>query len=214
MPTSFSETLDLYISGPVLIFNNTDLFIDGHTDDSIYLFLKVDTPLDIYGNIEFSTLGSEDGYTNISQKTLPLTLKSYYFNSLNLYLHVNETGYLNNSMSLFMTSNNKEINNLLNLYLENNVYSFTNYMPLLINGLGINNNWYPLYNYIDMYIDREYEALTYTINLYVNSSEEFNNNLNLLTNGNTTFTDSVELFCSNGMESFDNLITLYTHGFQ
>lgn len=228
MPTNFFNELNLYISGPLSINDsfplfidgpkttddNINLFIDGHTNSSIQLFLKTDNILEIYGNIELNTLGSDPNYTNISQKTLPLFLQPLFFNSLNLYLNVDNIGYFNYSIPLFMTSENKQVNNFLTLYLQNNVFDFTNYLTLLIKGLGINKNWYPQSNYVDMYISREYEALTNVVDLYINSSEEFNSFINLIVDGNTLFTSSIELFCSNGIIEFGETVTLYTNGFQ
>lgn len=211
MPTNISNNINLYISGPNQINDSINFVTYGGNGNNLQLFLQVDNPTILTKGIGLNTHGSQEGQTNSSQKSLALFTKSLLEDQLNLFVKVDEIGYFDFSKALTVLGGNKLSSNSITLFLQNNGISIG--MSLLINGLGENSGWYPNNNYINMYIERDYEGLGSSINMYIVANEEFFNNIDLITYGKTTYNNSLNLFNVGGTATLGKRLNLYTHGF-
>jgi hypothetical protein len=206
-----NDSLSLYISGPEQINDSISLTTYGGNGNNLRLFIQVDNPTTLSKNLGLNTYGSQEGETNSSQKSLALFTRSLTEDQFNLFVKVDEIGYFNFSKPLMILGNNKVISNNLNLFLQNNGISTG--VSLLIKGLGENSGWYPNSNYMNMYIERDYEGLGNSINMYILSNEAFLNNIDLITYGKTTYNNSLNMFNVGGTATYGNRLNLYTHGF-
>lgn len=206
-----NNSLNLYISGPNQINDSINFVTYGGNGNNLQLFLQVDNPTILTKGIGLNTHGSQEGQTNSSQKSLALFTKSLLEDQLNLFVKVDEIGYFDFSKALTVLGGNKLSSNSITLFLQNNGISIG--MSLLINGLGENSGWYPNNNYINMYIERDYEGLGNSINMYIAANEEFFNNIDLITYGKTTYNNSLNLFNVGGTATLGKRLNLYTHGF-
>lgn len=211
MPTNLSDNLNLYISGPNQINDSINFVTYGGNGNNLKLFIQVDNPTVLPKNIGLNTYGSQVGQTNSSQKSLALFTKSLIEDQLSLFIKVDEIGYFNFSKALTILGDNKSLSNSITFFLQNNGISIG--MSLLIKGLGENSGWYPNNNYINMYVERDYEGLGNSINMYISASEEFFNDVDLITYGKTTYNNSLNLFNVGGTATFGKRLNLYTHGF-
>lgn len=205
------NSLNLFINGPIQFNDNITLIVEGRSGNNFNLFIKTENIIYNNQNIEFSTIGSIEGVTNYQQLTLPLSIKSSLFNKFEFYLKVDEVGYLNNQKDFFIDGAYSSYFNNIQLFLQNDAKY--NGFDLLITGTGTNENWYPKNSNLNMYIERDYEALTGSLSMYILSNQNFNDSLDLITYGKTEYTNSMYLFNAAGIDKFNKNITFYIHGF-
>ena len=205
------NSLNLFINGPIQFNDNITLIVEGRSGNNFNLFIKTENIIYNNQNIELSTIGSIEGVTNYQQLTLPLSIKSSLFNKFEFYLKVDEVGYLNNQKDFFIDGAYSSYFNNIQLFLQNDAKY--NSFDLLITGTGTNENWYPKNSNLNMYIERDYEALTGSLSMYILSNENFNDSLDLITYGKTEHTNSMYLFNAAGIDKFNKNITFYIHGF-
>lgn len=211
MPTNFSEGANLYINGHETITESFGLVTEGGNGGHLPLFVQVDNPTEFSNIVSLSTYGSEVGETNSSQKSLALFTKSINEVQANLFIKVDDIGYFDFSKSLVILGDNKILSKNINLFLHND--GLSDGATLFIKGLGINRGWYPKNNYMNMYIERDYEAIGSSVNMYVSANELFFEDMDLITYGKTTYDNSLNLFNVGGTASFNKKLNLYTHGF-
>lgn len=211
--SNFNDYLQLVIKGPIQQTVGANLFIDGHPNNSIPLFIKVDNPATISEYIGLNTLGSIEGQTNESLKTLTLYTKSSNEGVIPLYIKVEDFGVFNFVINLSISGQNQNLESSVPLFIQNNTNEITNGMPLFARGLGTSAGWYPNNNSMELYLEREFEGIAVPLNLMIMSNDQFFENFDLITNGHDTYTESLELICGGGIDNFNNTISLYIHGY-
>lgn len=185
-----SNAFDLFLYNSLPF--TRELFVRGGFDKDIELFLKQDPQIsmplyigtDIFPEYSISTnlyMQGEESF-RLFYKNLNLFIKNFFGQDTPLYMEAASVAYSNNQMILYTQSfqivNN--INSNINLTLFNNIDGSFSSAPLLTKGLGISDNYLPFDNYMNMFMQRDYES--------------FSEPLNLTIHGNTTFTDYITLF--------------------
>jgi hypothetical protein len=215
MPTTLPTTLNLFIGGPNPYNSNIDMAIIAHEifTKPFKLFVKSDDVKNYNDYLNLNVFGSEVGYTNTSEKSLRLYIKSSVENSTTLFVKVESTGYKNSNKTLYIKGSNKQTLDSLNLFLKNTTSQSLDFIKLHIIGSGVNYGWFPNGDGMNLFIEREFEGIASSLTLFVSANNSYSDLTNLHIHGNTTFTSSLDLFNAGGIGLEGQLFTLYTHGY-
>lgn len=215
MPTTLPQTLNLYISGPNPHNSSINFSTIAHDvfTKPFTLFVKCD---DVQYNNDYLNLnifGSDVGYTNTSEKSLRLYIKSSVENSTTLFIKVDSIGYKNTNRTLYIKGANKQVTDSLKLFLQNDTSASVDLLRLYISGAGQNPGWFINGDGMSLFIERQYEGIGSALTLFVSSNSGFSDSITFHTHGNTTFNNSLNLFNAGGIGIDGQLFTLYTHGY-
>ena len=227
-PVIESGLTPLYIAGPVEASGNTTLYISGPVESSGSTTLYISGPLPSSGimplYVKGGPLGPEmSGLTPLYlfsttnsgvERSCELFLKnSDEFDNrqaMNLYMVGPESYSNTGSMNLFLKNSN-ESSGILPLYIANAYTLASGGQPLFIAAPSGTMGAIPSSGTMNLFISRENESDAHRLTLFISAPELSSGLIPLYIAGETTSTNSLELFMS-GVGSSTSTLRLYSHG--
>lgn len=228
-PVTSSGLTPLYIAGPIEASGSTTLYISGPIESSGFTTLYISGPLPSSGIMPLYVKGGPLGpeisgliplylfsTTNSGvERSCELFLKnSDEFDNrqaMNLYMVGPESYSNTGSMNLFLKNSN-ESSGILPLYIANAYALASGGQPLFIAAPSGTMGAIPSSGTMNLFISRENESDAHRLTLFISAPELSSGLIPLYIAGETTSTNSLELFMS-GIGQTNSTLRLYSHGF-
>lgn len=217
--------MTMFIDGDP-ISSSTPLFVHGilSNNQSMNLYTKGTPPADSSGNIPLFLLPAASGQ-GAGFKTMPMFVKSFNnpfpTGTMNLFLSspLTETFSITNTMNLFMKglgdeSGFQQKSNNTSLFINNDAIAHNSGIPMFIKQQTASNasGYVPVSGFMNLFISRQFEAVSHNFPMFINGPSGENNNLALFMQALPNNRSGVDMFID-GIGATSDSINLYNHGF-